>query len=233
MSNNCIIRTAVAAALADPYWNNVSSLIHFDSWVNGTNNLRTYTDQQGHSWQTYGTPNTSITAFGTGSIYLDGSQSQDVETSGGNSAFAMGTGDFTWELWVRPSNFNSRAGLMGINAATGTNGLCLTVGQDGNVIVAAYGGTVGSGNIPLTANTWSHVAITRSGSTLTIWVNGKNAGAYVFTWTLSDTAAFIGKSYYGYNAYYFTGYIDEVRITKGVARYTAAFTVPNVPFPNA
>src|SRR6185437_4647016 len=84
----------------------------------------------------------------------------------------------------------------------------------------------------LSANTWYHVAFVRSGNTITAYVNGVQYGSPV---TDSSTATFNNQVFIGsYADSYgkFQGYIDELRVTKGVARYLANFTPPNAPFPN-
>ena len=80
-----------------------------------------------------------------------------------------------------------------------------------------------------------HVAATRSGATLTLWINGTSAGSanigardYGFDGRLclgmyGDNPAFPGNFFYGN--------MDEVRVTKGVCRYTAPFTPRTKPFP--
>jgi len=98
---------------------------------------------------------------------------------------------------------------------------------DGTTVFEASTGAVQT-------NQWTHIAISRSGSTLRQFVNG--------TQVLSSTCATsIGSAsgasvWYGAaagypNQYFYTGYIDDFRITKGFARYTANFTPPTIAFP--
>jgi hypothetical protein len=86
-----------------------------------------------------------------------------------------------------------------------------------------------SANGSVTANTWTHIAVVRNGSTTTLYINGTSA--------VSNTnAIYNGSSKLGIGgrvdgAFYATGYIDDFRITK-YARYTANFTAPDQAFPN-
>jgi hypothetical protein len=81
-------------------------------------------------------------------------------------------------------------------------------------------------------NTWTHIAITRSGSTWRCFVNGTLEATATAAVTLYTGTGLIssGANPVGDNS--LTGYIDELRITKGYARYTATFTPPTAAFPN-
>jgi hypothetical protein len=88
--------------------------------------------------------------------------------------------------------------------------------------------------IPLT--TWTHVAWVRSGNRWSVFVNGTERllAASASGTPYNSTAPFvIGRHVFsGATGYAFNGYIDDLRITKGVARYTANFTPPTAPFPD-
>jgi hypothetical protein len=82
-------------------------------------------------------------------------------------------------------------------------------------------------NTSISTGQWYHWAITRSGTTVTHWLNGVSDG----TMTLSgDMGRSNSDLYFGsWNSatdYVFNGYIDDVRVTNGVARYTSTFTPP-------
>jgi len=77
-------------------------------------------------------------------------------------------------------------------------------------------------------NTWTHLAVTRSGTNLKAFVNGVISGTPITNSTQNyDTIKYIGRNPAGE---YFNGYIDDLRITKGVARYTANFTPPTTSY---
>ena len=87
-----------------------------------------------------------------------------------------------------------------------------------------------------TANAWQHVAWCRSGTTLRGYTNGIQIFSTIFSNNLTNTSQ-VTVGYApagpGGNNYILNGYIDDLRITKGVARYTANFTPPTAPFPDA
>jgi hypothetical protein len=81
----------------------------------------------------------------------------------------------------------------------------------------------------ITLNTWTHVAWTRSGSSNRLFINGTQVGSTTTDATnYTSTASFIGASQSG--TLPFAGYIDDLRITKGYARYTSNFTPPSSAF---
>jgi hypothetical protein len=72
----------------------------------------------------------------------------------------------------------------------------------------------------------------RNGSTWTYYLNGTSDGSFSYTFNVSDSTFLLGRL--GDSAaYYLNGYVDEYRVTKGIARYTANFTPPTAPFPDA
>ena len=78
----------------------------------------------------------------------------------------------------------------------------------------------------LNLNTWNHVAVTREGSVFRLFVNGTQVDTFTSSTVeigfLNDPLT-VGS----YNSTgYFNGYLSDVRITKGLARYTASFTPP-------
>ena len=81
-------------------------------------------------------------------------------------------------------------------------------------------------------NQWQHIAVVRSGSTITIYVNGVSQGTLSNSTNWSDSnlriSGFVDTQSSIY-AYY--GYLDDFRITKGIARYTSNFTPPTAAFP--
>jgi Concanavalin A-like lectin/glucanases superfamily len=82
----------------------------------------------------------------------------------------------------------------------------------------------------LVAGTWAHVALTRSGTTVTLWVNGVSIGTATSSLAWGPTAdpLYVG-GYAGISSISLKGFIDEFRISK-IARYTAPFTPPSAPF---
>lgn len=93
------------------------------------------------------------------------------------------------------------------------------------------GGFFGTGT--LTTGQWQHVAWTRSSGTLRTFIDGTISSTTAFTRDLTATSPVsVGYSpgYGGGAGYFLNGYVDDLRITKGVARYTANFAPPSAPF---
>lgn len=170
---------------------------------------------------------TSVKKFGTGSIYFDGTG--DWLTIPGGDQFAFGTGDFTIECWInKPAAGNGPI----IDARGSSAAAPYALYVDGSNYPYFYDGTSYTSSVAITNNQWNHVAVTRSSGTLRIFVNGTQG--YSGTVTTNMTAGstiFIGGQNFSSPAT-MTGYIDDLRITKGVARYTANFTPPTAAFPD-
>ena len=89
-------------------------------------------------------------------------------------------------------------------------------------------------SIVVSTGTWTHVAWVRSSGTLVIYVNGVSGGSVANSTNISDTGLTIGtpNDWRDTSAsYHYNGYIDDLRVTKGYARYTTTFTPPTSAFP--
>jgi len=84
----------------------------------------------------------------------------------------------------------------------------------------------------LTTGQWNHVAVSRSGTSLKMFFNGTSVATATNSTSFGSASSgvFVGAYYDG--TYPLNGYIDDLRITKGYARYTANFTAPTAAFPN-
>jgi hypothetical protein len=222
-------------AATDTNIREVSLLLH----GNGTNGSTTITDSSLTPKTVTAVGNAQISTaqskFGGASIAFDGNG--DYVTVPVNTAFEFGTGDFTIEGWINVPTTN--ATLRCIFSIGRPVQLYHTSGRidayfGDNDSGASYFVNPVSGPASLLSNTWTHFAVTRSGSIFRVFING-NAGtpvtgsAGVF---FSATGAALGTFLPNPSTFPYTGYIDDLRITKGVARYTANFTPPTAPFPD-
>ena len=160
--------------------------------------------------------------------YFDGTN--DNLTIPDNSAFDLSSGDFTVEGWIKPL---SNSDTMYFGQWLGW-GWFFGVSQ-GTLQFASYDGSYhleNSGVAPSTYyNKWTHIAATREGNTLRIFVNGeKKGGDHTLSHTFTNSSGNfeIGSNTAGVSQYY-NGYISNVRIVKGTALYTSDFTVPTEP----
>ena len=200
----------------DPYWNNVVLAMHMD----GANNSTTFTELTGKTITPYGNAQikTAQYKFGGSSAYFDG-----VGDYLSATITAIGTGDYTIDAWVYPTSV--AAGYKTIFCLAGNINLTLNANT-----FAWYEGGLRITSPAITANSWYHVAAVRSAGVVSLYVNGVPAGAtYSSALNITGTLATVG----GISASeYLTGYIDDLRVTNGVARYTTNFAPPNRAFPD-
>lgn len=212
--------------MADPYIANVSLLLHCD----GTNGSTTFTDNSSNpkTVSVVGNAQVSTTQskFGGASIRFDGSASELATSTSTDLAF--GTGDFTVECFIR-INVAKPYGFMYFTTGTAPNFL-LAFGNNGQTLRAFVSGSVIDLNGPtsLGLNTWHHVAVTRSGTTVRVFLNGVLEVSGTCASDFTNTTAIIGETLDPIDAY-----IDELRVTKGIARYTTNFTPPTTAFDSA
>jgi hypothetical protein len=152
----------------------------------------------------------------------------------------FGTGNFTVETWLRRNgNQADYAGIISAGGpAAGPTGWAISFGNAAGGTtnkVIFYSNTTGSWTSNITASaaisdtTWTHVAVVRNGTALTLYYDGVSKGTYDCTgktFNSSNSGVVIGRLYTGIDNYYFKGHLDEIRISKGIARWTAAFTPP-------
>jgi hypothetical protein len=172
---------------------------------------------------------TEQSKFGDKSAFFTGNGGYLTISS--NSAFGMGTGDFTIEMFVYPTEQTLVGGL--INFGTYDNGLLWRHGYNvDQIYVTADGGSVTGhqnwgaiANAPL--NTWTHIAMVRSSGTIKVYANGVAVLTFASSENLgASKGVMIGACAHNANEAYF-GYIDSLRVIKGSALYTSNFTPPS------
>lgn len=229
---------------SDPYYANVSLLLHFD----GSNGSTVFKDSGPNNLAVTANGSANITTgdykYGTGSLAVVGSTSRVQVAS--NPLFAFGTGNFTAETWVKFNAIPSGAGGAGsaANAETslfnvnvsggfafyyaGTGGYysvynsLVVSNRQSNQLVSAWSPTVGQ---------WYHIAVSRSGTSLKIFIDGNQIGSATSSTNYAQGILQIGGS--SDAAASSNILLDETRFTKPIARYTANFTPPSGPFPNS
>ena len=172
---------------------------------------------------------TAISKFGGSSMSFDGTGDYlDLPLSLNFSQ----QGSWTVEMWIYPTTANNCY----LYSQVTSNFLQLNLA--GNMIL--YVDRSGVGNLitagaAISLNTWTHVALVSEGTTVKLYINGTQSGstASYSTVTASATTTRIGAYQNSGSAgtllYY--GYIDDLRITRGYARYTSNFTPPTTAFP--
>jgi hypothetical protein len=147
----------------------------------------------------------------------------------------MGTGDLTIEGWFYLTATVAVDYRMIVSDATnGNNYVAIRSGGTGGQLEINVNGTSFRLNLnnSVTINTWFYLAVTRYNGTWYGFVNGASLGsnASAAAFNLGNGGMFVGR-FGGATAYEWPGYMDDLRITKGVARYTANFTAPTAAFP--
>jgi hypothetical protein len=167
---------------------------------------------------------TAQVKFGTASLALDGVG--DYISLASQPDFAYGTGAFTIEMWVYKTVSGITQVLLDQRTANPTNYAPVIFINASNALQYNDGAAsviTGTTTVPL--NAWSHVALSRSGTSTRLFLNGVQQGTtYTDTRNYIATPVTIGARFN--NTQNFTGYIDDLRISKGVARYTTTFPVP-------
>lgn len=228
----------------DPDFSKVVLLLHGD----GTNGSTTFIDN-GPAPKTL-VPNgnaqisTTQSKFGGASMSFVRSPSSYLTVSNATADFSFATFDFTIEAWVRLNSLPTGNGypsgfwIVGGGLPNSGIGFEIVIGST-NLVVAlnTFDSPTMSTAHSMAINTWYHIAVVRSGNTLyafrdgtqlaTANVSGITAEPMTSGMAISAAEPFSASTFGNFN-----GYIDELRITRGVARYTAAFTAPTEPFPN-
>lgn len=182
---------------------------------------------------------TAVVKYGASSMIFDGTG--DYLTVPSSSTLQFGANPFTVEFWMYPTNVTGDRGIFGLHGV-GTDHYCGVIITSASKLKTWFrqtGLNNFTGTTTITANTWYHVALVRTsdttGSNLRIYLNGTLEGTgYLLTgdvaFSIPATSAVIGRTYYDSDQQYFIGYLDDLRVTRGLARYTANFTSPTSPF---
>ena len=225
--NNIVL---TGTTTGDAYYPQVSALLHFD----GVNGSTVITDNSKNNFTITATNGAAISTaqskFGGASVFLDGTNDYLVTPT--TSAFTFGTDDFTVELWIYQtvSSVSAYKVLVGDNVYGSVGGWQLysynnqlNLWKGGTELIAPSG--------TLTLNSWNHIVWTRASGNNRIFINGTQVGTTVSDSTnYTSTIIYIGAS--KTNTFNFAGYIDELRITNGYARYTGNFTPSTTAFSN-
>lgn len=231
--------------LTDPFWANVVLLAGF----NGTDGSTTFIDESSAA-HTMGSNNTAQldtaqAKFGVSSLLLDGSL--DWVNSADSADWDLAAGDFTIEGWWRTVDNTVTQSFLGQWNTTGNQRAWWLLYQPSGTpdVIQFVRSTNGSaGVVVLTANwtpvndTWYAVCVDRSGSTWRLYIDGVMVATYTASETIfnSTTELRIGAvTSSGGNQFEWDGWIDEVRITKGVGRYASdgGYAVATSPFPRS
>ena len=238
-----IMQTLRFKGTRDPFFANVGYLLHFDDIANP----QAWPDVRGNVWSRVTNPtliwlevSSEQTKFGGGALRMKTATGTSSDFTlvaspiGGN--YSLGTGNkFTLEGWMWwTGNIDSRPtwGMVLSNVGTEIIGIVMWTANQISFRTSLNGATRDDlVNPPL--NQWVHMAVSYDGTTKYWFVNGVLAGSAVVTAGAAQTVqqyTVRGASSGGNPPY---AYMDDLRFTFGICRYTANFSVPTEAFPNS
>jgi hypothetical protein len=224
--------SAGATVACDPYYANLSLLLP----MNGANNSTTFTDYSPspRAQTPQGDPSISTNQYkwNGSSGYFDGN---DALQFAYNASLDWWTTDYTLECWVYmvalTSGYFGSPVLMGNGDTGGTN--YWSFGPVNNIIRFYYfngAALTVSSTATISQTSWTHIAMVKNSSGINLFVNGVGlASPVAVQGTPLSSSGFPFRL--GGMANYQHFYMNDLRITKGVARYTSNFTPPTAAFP--
>lgn len=214
----------------DPNFSSVSLLLP----CNGVDSSTTFTDASGNAVAITvfngAKISTTQSKFGGASAFFDGTGDY-LRTMTNSTLFDFSSGAFTVELWFYQTG-SKRGHLISYREADWR----MEVGPNQEVYwVTPFTARITSASGVAPLNQWNHLAAVSDGTTTTLYCNGTGQGTTTsnpFAGAGGSTGIYIGRNP-ATTARDFNGYMDDIRVTKGVARYTANFTPPTAPFPTS
>jgi len=207
---------------------NIKALIHFD----GNDGANTYTAETGQTLTFAGNAqlDTADKKFGASSLLLDGTGDYVTLPASADWNF---DGDFTIDCWIKLNALNCTFIKSVTNdtwSSASTGDWILSVDGNGylSLSVKNVNGGASKTNAPIATGSWYHVAVVRSGSTTDVYINGvKGNQSLPSSATFGNTKALNIGLAQGEVTNSVNGWIEEVRISKGIARWTSNFTPPS------
>ena len=231
----------IGTPVTDSSFPNVALLLHCDGNNGVAASSSAYYDSSPLNalMSVSGPPTFSSTQkkFGVSSLSFNNSYLQTPT----NANYVLGSKDFTIEFWIYLTGTPSgNISIFGNSLGSVNYGISLYYNGTTNLVLYYYNGTTQTNwaNLPSWdsnwLNNWTHFALVRNGTSLLFYVNGVlsvtnavsgsmyTSGTDYLTFGSNPTRSFTG----------FTGYLDDIRVTIGTARYTSNFSVPTSAFPD-
>jgi len=231
-----VVGTAVYTAAFTPPTAPLTAITNTKLLLSGTN-AGIFDAAAKNVLETVGNAQVSTTQakWGTTSMAFDGTGDYLLPSPTAATQLALGTGDFTIEMWFFVTTVAAAQVLIDFRP-TSTDGVypLIYISASGtSVILDVSAGTRITGTTTISTNTWYHLAVARSGTSTKMFVNGTQVGStYTDTnnYLVGTNRPVVGSGGFTLGVNPLTGYIDELRVTK-YARYTANFTAPTAAFP--
>ena len=164
---------------------------------------------------------TTQTKYLSSSMYFDGTGDyiEVADTLGEFTNYS----NATLEMWVYPTSSSGEQNLIEkFTPASGPGWTLYT--PSGTLNLQWYGGGTTNSSTAMTINQWNHVAVVHNNGTRKIYINGTGGTGVSLSSTVSSNPLRIGTR--GTTGSFFNGYMSDIRIQLGLARYTANFTPP-------
>jgi len=164
----------------------------------------------------------SVGNFYGGSVLTSSASGSSLDIPA-SSDFQFGSGDFTIEFWVNPVN-TTQQNIMGYGNSGGGTGFAIykTSSQFAGQFAMSDGTKTFTGGSYTTGN-WYHLAFVRSGSALTLYVNGVNSASSTTSGSMTTGTDGFAVGKYGLYGGSGDAYFQDVRVYKGLAKYTSNF----------
>jgi len=193
-------------------------------------NAGIYDGKMGNVLETVGNAqvSTNPVKYGSGSMYFDGSGDYLIGRS--TDLLSFGTGDFTIEMWINPSSIPASDRVIMDTRSSGSDSGYTPYINGGTLKIYSSAADRITSTSTIAANVWSHIAFVRASGTLAIYINGVQSGTAAYTGSMTCPGRITIAAGFD-NAANYSGFIDDLRVTKGVARYFTNFTPPQQALP--
>lgn len=209
-------------------------LLHMDGAHGGTTFTESAIGTAGHTWTAVGTAVTSTAASQFGGAALDCGAAAGYVEAADSADFTLGSGDWTADCWFNRQGGNgTRRMLFGqSNAAASAISIYAEINAANVIHGFADAGAINvTGTTAFTATGWNHVALVRSGAALKLFVNGvQEGGDQAIAGSVTDISGKLAVGRLGEFGLNWNGYLDEFRLSVGIARWTANFTPPTAAY---
>jgi len=198
-------------------------LLHMDGLDGSTNFTDSTASSKTVAAQGDAQIDTAQSKLGGASVLFDGTG--DRLSIGNSSDWDFGTGDFTIDFWVR---FNNTSGAKTLVSYNGDDDFSIKLENNGALAGYVGGVSTEAAFNPL-INTWYHIAFLRNGATTRLFVDGTQIASSASGFNISDSGDLaIGQQTSGNQSFH--GWIDELRVSKGIARWTNSFSAPTTSY---
>jgi hypothetical protein len=174
---------------------------------------------------------TAQAQFGGSSMLLNPTVGAvDYISIASTSEFRFSTGDFSVDFWIYRNRTGTTEHLYEMRTGTTQIAPLIYITSGDKINYFVNGSDRISGITTATASTWHHIALSREGTTTRLFVNGTLEGTYNDTNDYPEKPVIVGARFDGLFGFY--GYVDELRVSKGLARFTSAFNSNSISYTN-